>query len=979
MARVTGMSIGVNAILAHRYLIAVILVVLLGVLLGGYQARKKIFGESWGIFGYLSHTFRFWLALLGPWILVMFIPVLVGGSGKSALAVGLGIGGIAVVWNWCQATTFPKLVQASPLDRPELKDGFSQVVSRAKCRPPSLYEAGAKGGHWINAFALPSWCRSGVLFTEGLLAALAPAEVTAIFAHEIAHLEHFNRKRLLLGRLSFLLIVAIPIAIWAGPFKEVTGEWAWIWPLGLLIGLLFAVSHHQQHEAQSDARAAELCGNPDALIQALTKIHVLSRISRRWDSSFEKWSTHPSLARRVQNIRRLTEEGTEPFEDIVVRAVEPAKDVVILDQKDLHWLQGLPDEHPTDPSSLKAAARERRSIPYGDLRDLRLEARRHDRHLVFTDNQGRNYRMAVPAEEVARLQGALDRVDSQVKYLVSRRGGLNTRFWAALALLTALLPPWSLPLAVLSAMTLIQPAAVNLAALGAVGLGSVIFGSNDTAWWVLSPSRGVSILRIGIASICLGVALYRYRREKDMPARAPTVTAVVAATFAGVMAFRFIFPVTGELPLMQVHLAARNSSSVVLFLLAAAIALATIRSVKARLLAVVSAGLVTLVLTVGTMTFREHLTEDPFRAGQASLPVQELLPEKVREAMVDGYVIELVLSPSGKRFAVSVSTESSEPYENHYLKEYLLEGGDDGFIRLRALRLSYVDDSVAAMLVPEDGKLFLRTVDSVASDTENSELELPSVMNPELSIDSETGVWQVAGYGRDYRELLCIRGDSQMQTYEEMRYEIDEFVSVGGWAFNSEGWALGVSQDLSAYDNPLLAFSLALPSNGLGFSSELLAMRKNQPSRSLAKTALTLQCFQPPPAAKAILCTAGDGKLAQLWSIEPDERRFTPFGAFSGSYIQGSHVSSNHLLIESWNRSPIIVDLEKRQGYQLAFPSEDGDDQPKGKWFQTLFLGHYSVGFQTVSLSHRSFAVASPNFQTSGTTTKVTIYELPLP
>src|SRR6185436_16501686 len=64
-----------------------------------------------------------------------------------------------------------------------------------------------RGGVLANALALPSLRRSAVLFTDTLLSRLTADETVAICAHELAHLEHYDRRRLRrLAVLSYGLI-----------------------------------------------------------------------------------------------------------------------------------------------------------------------------------------------------------------------------------------------------------------------------------------------------------------------------------------------------------------------------------------------------------------------------------------------------------------------------------------------------------------------------------------------------------------------------------------------------------------------------------------------------------------------------------------------------------------------------------------------------------------------------------------------------
>ncbi len=963
--------------MAPDFAILLVLITVFGVLVGRFPSRKAIFKESWGIWDYLSHTVRFWLALLGPWLLVAWLPVVAGRTGSGALLSTIPMGVVAVLWVWFQPAILRTLLRAEPLDQEDLREGFARVLERARCRQPTVYRAVAKGGHWVNAFALPSLERPSVLMPDGLLEALSAEEVTAIFAHEVAHLEHFRPKRLLLGRLGFLVLATIPIVIWAGPYRSVVENYASVWPLALLFALLFAATSHQKHESASDARAAELSGDPEALIRGLTKIHVLSRISRRWDSNLEQWSSHPSLARRIQNIRRQTGETVEQFEPLVLPHASGSSQAVVLDAQNLHWLDGLPDERPSDPDGLKQAARERRSIPYQDLRDLRLVATPKDRHLVFKDVQNRTTKMSVRAEDVELLQGVLDRVDVRVNYTPSHNKVGRGRLWAALTMLLGMMPPWSWPAVAVGAIALARPAVATLAALGVVGLAGLVIGPTDEAWWFLSPFTiyAVHVMRGVLGLVCFGLALSHYRRKTEGADREAWVVALVCIALACLAAIRFGSLVGATLPGMRAHLLARGASSLVLVLLAAAAALASVRKIRARTLALVAALTGLAVLFVGSTMFRDRFTDDPFRARGPQLPIEEIVPEKIRERVLDRYAVEIVLSPSGNRFAVAVSPENENDYETEAETEYLLEEGDDGWQLLRALSFTFFDDDRAVVLEQQEEELLLRLFRVDASMDTEWELTLPTISNPRLAIGLGDNAWQVLGYDDDYSSLIRLQGTLRTNNIEETRFAPKQDTVWMYQAALFDPWVLFVNQEAPDYEQPFHLFQIFTLAGAHTTVSELLAMRDNESPRVLAKTALTLSCPQPPLGENKGYCLSEDGELVQIWSVEPEQVHFNPVGSFRGTYIQGRHASADMLLFNGWYQAPIIVDTARQRGYRLA-PSTDESSEKSGweGWLQP----QSAAGYQTTALSGDVLAVSSSQVDTGGKSV-VKLYRLSLP
>src|SRR5207302_1834448 len=155
---------------------------------------------------------------------------------------------------------------ARPLARPDLEAPFAAIVARSTVKAPATFALPCRG-RWINAFALPAKKNARVLFTEGLLEHMPADEIAAIFAHEVAHLEHYTAARLRrAGRAALLLALLGAIAVPA-LFKLMSDD-GWLlsllWALTVVFGLTLRASRHKRHESESDRRAAFLCGDGEA-------------------------------------------------------------------------------------------------------------------------------------------------------------------------------------------------------------------------------------------------------------------------------------------------------------------------------------------------------------------------------------------------------------------------------------------------------------------------------------------------------------------------------------------------------------------------------------------------------------------------------------------------------------------------------------------------------------------------------------------
>ncbi|HEY7698791.1 MAG TPA: M56 family metallopeptidase, partial [Vicinamibacteria bacterium] len=542
-------------------------------------------------------------------------------AGEHALAAGIAVGALAYLWVWAAPLVFRTLVRARPLEGREadaLSPLFSRILQNAKCGKPALFVAEARGGSWVNAFALPAVRRPGVLFTRGLLSALTAEETAAIFAHEVAHLEHFQPKKLVLGRALASLLVAIPVFLWGGPLSAFLRGWEWIWPLAFFIAMAAKAGKSRGHEAESDRRALELSADPDSLVSGLTKLHTLNRLSRRWDTAYESLSTHPSLARRIRAIRAAS--GNRPPGELekLFRAGDGSNRAVLFDASRVHWLRGLPE----DGSDLLARSEERRSYRYEEVFELRLHGRRE---LVMKDSAGRTHRMPVSAEDVSGIEEVLDRVDGLFSDAGAVAEAPTARLWALVAGLLGLMPKPSWVVVVLAAVGAARPSRTVLLTLGASGLASAI--AIPEPWW-----RSSSLALAGVA--CLFVAARKCfvpaRRSEILLAGLTPLALVLLSGFGAAAAF------VSSLPAMRVSLWASETPSAFVGLVAIGTVLAALPRRSARFGAALALVLALGVALIGSSDFRRRFGRDLFAEAGALMPVRESQLTRVREVTIPG-------------------------------------------------------------------------------------------------------------------------------------------------------------------------------------------------------------------------------------------------------------------------------------------------------------------------------------------------------
>lgn len=190
---------------------------------------------------------------------------------------------------------------ARPLPAGPLRDRLESLAHRADItvRHIQVWDTGPRPV--INACVagvLP-WNRS-VFITDGLLEVLAPDEVEAVFAHELAHGKHHHLWLfigLIVGCAGLVLAGPRWITSWAGGALDPLGTELFVL---LVVGLGFhrffgRLSRHL--EGQADLFSADRTGNPFGIVSALQRIGTLTGAIHRPRS----WR-HPPIPHRIETV-----------------------------------------------------------------------------------------------------------------------------------------------------------------------------------------------------------------------------------------------------------------------------------------------------------------------------------------------------------------------------------------------------------------------------------------------------------------------------------------------------------------------------------------------------------------------------------------------------------------------------------------------------------------------------------------------------
>jgi Zn-dependent protease with chaperone function len=305
------------ALFSGRHAVWALPVAWLGLQITTHRVRRRVFGDTWSFAGQVWWNARAFLAMWTWWWMLIAFPTLLVDTGVGPVAT-IALGVVLLVWLSFYNDVLGAILGAKPIVSPALLEAFEPILAKARIRRPRLVHAGPRGGLLINAFALGALRGDVVLFFDGLLDEMTPAESAAVLAHEIGHLEDFAARRWQVYSVAPLLVagsVAVTLAV------QQLGWPSWVgtaWCSAPLFWLLLRATRSQQRENESDARAVELCGDGEALIRALTTIHSRSRMPRRFHPRFAEHASHPSLARRIQAIRAVGGVPPAPIEASIV-------------------------------------------------------------------------------------------------------------------------------------------------------------------------------------------------------------------------------------------------------------------------------------------------------------------------------------------------------------------------------------------------------------------------------------------------------------------------------------------------------------------------------------------------------------------------------------------------------------------------------------------------------------------------------------
>lgn len=980
--------------------------VILALLVAAFPARRRIHGETWGLGSYLWHILRFWLAMLGVWILMALIPALSLAAEPHSVTVLWITASLALLWGHLNGPLLPAILGARARDRSAFPAGFETILSAARCPEPRLLEATARGGRWVNAFALPFWRRPAVLFTTDLLDALTPDETTAIFAHEVAHLEYYDRRRMLRRELAAVaLLVSLLAVLWWGGFQRAWIETAaWSWPVIVLLFLTTLSLGNRGREHQSDLRALELGGDPAALISALTKVHDALRLPRRWQANREARLSHPSLANRIRAIQERaglaeTVDSDAPAQPLVLRGADDPTTVVVLGPDRLHLMRRVPEACTGGLDALLSSAADCRSIRYADLRDLRLEVGATGRRqtLKALDADGRELGLRLASEDVAEVKARLARIDLQVQLTSPEASGQQlsaltrrraARIWGVVTLALGLASPLSFPLVAASLLVLFRPAKASFAATAGIALaGAALALLRPATWFALeAPRTFVPLAQLAVAGILFFQLLRWMRQDNEGDRTAGSLTVGVLALLGLAYLLAGALEISRAPHLSHLHFWARHAHGLIALCVGLALTTAVIgrrtRERRRLMLAPVAglAGLSAALLLIGGDWFGRRVSDDPLAAANRPLRMDMIQLEYLRDLELEGSVYDLRVSPSGSRLAM----RRTLGYDDYSAQEgdFLVEAADGALLPIVAMDLRFVDDgSVAAIVRGEAGgrgALELRLLNVDSSLAVERAWPLPMLYGPRLRIDPQRRVWEVTTQNYETSMATLIAGslDSPDQRTIERAFPALDDAYVSSLQLRSDGLALVIAHP---FDRSAIAGLGLYLGRLFGNGAAEIWLSGDDGERRVARTALEPWCVEPASPASVMACLAQDRDgRARVLEVDPESGIANALGAVPGYFTYGELTGDGRLALAGYGRRPVLIDLSEARATELPLPGDTASDTATAStlpgWVSRLLYTppSYPV-FQ--ALARNGDAIAIADYDRQGF--RVVVYRIP--
>jgi Zn-dependent protease with chaperone function len=305
-----------------------------------YRVYRQVRGETWTRREFFVNQFLGIAAQFLPLACLLAAIGMISVNGQASVGLFAGVYISYVVCKWLQVKYSGLHIE--PLTRGELRDRVFEIAKKAAVEVREVFIVPSGKSQMANAFASRNHM---VMFTDYLLSRLNKREVSAIAAHEIAHIQRRHpawkmgaflvlifSSQILYGILSSMVGFlrhglqvrqAAEGANAAAGLSAVVRYADQVLAFPELILILFALSlflyhlHSQHLEYVADAGSVQFTGDPEAMITSLLKLSQLNQTPVQWDRATESFLTHPSTLKRVQRIARIGQVAPDRLQQIL--------------------------------------------------------------------------------------------------------------------------------------------------------------------------------------------------------------------------------------------------------------------------------------------------------------------------------------------------------------------------------------------------------------------------------------------------------------------------------------------------------------------------------------------------------------------------------------------------------------------------------------------------------------------------------------
>jgi Zn-dependent protease with chaperone function len=892
-----------------------IAILLLALSASAYPLRKAIYGETWSYAGYVAWMTRFLLAFPAFWLAIAVTPLVILRIEHTVLRIAASLAAAAGFALWVRyfLRIAEWLLRPQPIADPDRLAAFGQILSRSTLSEARIEVIAPRGGAWTNAIALATAADRRVWLGQSLLERLAEDEANAVFAHEVAHLEQFTRGYLIwLRAIDWTAIAMATVGCAVASLLVPASATLWLqigWGLTLLGLLALRGRGHQRRETQNDLRAAELCGDADAVVGGLVKLHAALRLPRRWAENVERNSTHPSLASRIRALREYAAAGL-PADLSEAQIFATPGGALVLDGSRLHGLEGLQDADGS-VEELFVRAEKVRSLAYSTVRELRVDAGvAGQARLVARETSGHQWSVPIRDEDTARLQEVLDTIEP---HLAARVGSaIPFNVGRALAILAIVLgvsqSAWGLVLCACAAVVRLRPMPLVMLAAAAA----------TSAWLALqqpfSPDCILPVwFLVPVESALAAAAVWlAFQQTRDDTASwddgAPLVLALIGV--GALAAWSFALSDLWRAPgFVRAHQIAQATPAAAVLAAALATALLVARSRPRRTAGAIAALIAVAAIAVASPAMLFSLERDPLleRTPAATLRPAEWKLQSVADVGGHEYGGPLRVSPTGRRYAIGGQAASEdEPLE------FRVGDFNTGIQRsIRAFDVAWASDDTLLVLTSDnrDGASELALFDSKTSKKDLAKARswsLPRIVAPRLSaVDGGRG-WMLIGWTTTlHRRAVRLTGALDSGAVERTEWDVPRDAYIEAVTAGARGNAIAVTYTMAGAGSLLWTLHRSTTMSWW-VDSTIWALTPEGP-RKIADTALTARCTDTTDGSATAWCVAADSGRTIVFAADVPAGRLEPVTTIERpSRFESNGPDGSLVLWIDWIR-PVVV------------------------------------------------------------------------